>query len=65
MEAYMDKTNEDYDYESLKYVGNALKYAREWGLESEVVLFALSYAANNPGATFAECMDYGMGEWIK
>jgi len=49
----------------LTYVLEALKQAREYGLEAEVVLFALISMRRDPSQTLVEAMQAGMEEWIK
>jgi len=47
------------------YVSEALKQAREHGLEAEVVLFALISMRRDPSQTLIQAMEAGMEEWIK
>ena len=43
----------------------ALRQAKEYGLETEVVYTALWYIKNNPQSTIAAALEYALGEWIK
>ena len=46
-------------------VKNALKDASEYGLEVEVVVFALKYMKENPRLTIEEAIGLGFDEWVK
>lgn len=65
MDKLSDKNCKDYEYESLLYARKALNEAKEWHLETEVWLESLSYALTHPNATYVDCIDYGLAEWIK
>lgn len=47
----------------LDNVQNALDRAKEYGLEAEVILWAVLHALANPEAAVAECMAAGLSEW--
>jgi hypothetical protein len=49
----------------LNYVSEALKQAREYGIEAEVVMMALISMRRDPNQTLVEAMEAGMEEWIK
>ena len=49
----------------LTYVSEALKQAREYGIEAEVVMMALISMRRDPSQTLVEAMEAGMEEWIK
>lgn len=65
MDKLFDKNYKDYEYNSLLYAKDILNYANEYGLEAEVVTYAIAYAQNHPDASYAECLNYGVSEWIK
>lgn len=46
-------------------VKNALKGASEYGLEVEVVVFALKYMKENPRLRVEEAIGLGFDEWVK
>ena len=49
----------------IQLVEQALKAARPWGLEAEVMWSALNAAveANEHGQSFEEVLEYALGEW--
>ena len=49
----------------LTYVSEALKQAREYGIEAEVVMMALISMRRDPSQTIVEAIEAGMEEWIK
>lgn len=49
--------------EEVQEVHIALEKAKLHGLESEVLLWAIKYAQNNPKASIEECMEAGLMEW--
>lgn len=49
----------------LDIVYSFLKDARPYGLEPEVVLFALKYLQKNPDASIEAAMSHGFYEWVK
>ena len=49
----------------LDIIYSFLKDARPYGLEPEVVLFALKYIQKHPEAQIEDAMSYGFYEWIK
>lgn len=51
--------------EEYEAVRNVLKDASEYGLEIEVVIFALKYMKENPRLTVKEAIFLGYEEWIK
>jgi len=49
---------------------NAVKNGIDWGkaegdLEVEVILYAMKYLQQNPGASIPDAIDHGLGEWLK
>ena len=46
-------------------VAIALSKAKEQGLETEVVTWALKYMKDNPKLTISEAITLGYNEWIK
>ena len=49
---------------------NAVRNGINWGkaegdLEVEVILYAMKYLQQNPGASIPDAIDYGLGEWLK
>ena len=53
------------ELEELKIIGNAIKNASGYGLEAEVVTFALKSMKENPQLSIVEAMIMGYEEWIK
>jgi hypothetical protein len=51
--------------ETMKSVGLALEDAKESGLETEVVVWALKYMKENPKLTISEAIFLGYCEWVK
>lgn len=51
----------------LQHIRETLDEARLYGLAPEVVYAALCHALDHAvrGVTIQECMDVGMGEWVK
>ena len=49
----------------METIADALANAEPYNLEVEVIATALSYAKANPNATIADCMSYGLYEWVK
>ena len=49
----------------LDIVYSFLKDAKPYGLESEVVLWALKYMQKNPDASIESAMAHGFYEWVK
>ncbi len=49
------------DFEALK---TAMERAKAWGLESEVIVFAIQFAiqSNNPDLTVEDCLNIGLLE---
>lgn len=49
---------------------NAVRNGIDWGkaegdLEVEVILYAMKYLQENPGASIPDAIDHGLGEWLK
>lgn len=49
---------------------NAVRNGIDWGkaegdLEVEVILYAMKYLKENPGASIPDAIDHGLGEWLK
>ena len=62
----MKRINKATDQSSeINYVSEALKQAREYGIEAEVVMMALISMRRDPSQTLVEAMEAGMEEWIK
>jgi len=51
--------------EQLDVIDKLLDKALEYGMELEVIYFALKHAKENPNATPAESFALGVTEWIK
>lgn len=51
--------------EQLGIIDKLLDTALEYGMELEVIYFALKHAKENPEATPAESFALGVTEWIK
>jgi len=51
--------------EELDAVAQTLKISGEYGLECEVIAFALKAMKYNPELTIIEALECGLGEWIK
>jgi hypothetical protein len=49
----------------LDIVYSFLQDARLYGLEPEMVLFALKYMKKNPDSSIEDAMSYGYWEWCK
>jgi hypothetical protein len=50
-------------YEELLEVKKALQIAKKYGLEAEVVFFALEYMQSNPKLSVRQVLDYALLEW--
>jgi len=57
--------NEEKIDEQLDIISQLLDKALEYGMELEVIYFALKHAKENPDATPAESFALGITEWIK
>lgn len=49
---------------------NAVRNGIDWGkaegdLDVEVILYAMKYLQENPGASIPDAIDHGLGEWLK
>lgn len=51
--------------EDLKTISEALKEAKEYGLETEVIWSALHSMKTNSNQSIEEAIGSGLGEWIK
>lgn len=51
--------------EDLKIVDQYLKEASEYGLQVELVTYALKYMKENPSLTIAEALNFAFLDWIK
>lgn len=49
----------------LDMVYSFLRDAKPYGLEPEVVLWALKYMQEHPEAQIEDAMTYGFDEWVK
>ena len=50
---------------SIDAVEYALSQAKDYGLESEVVTYALKYIKEDPTLSIEEAINKGLEEWIK
>jgi hypothetical protein len=53
------------ELEELKIVSNAVKNASGFGLEVEVVTFALKYMKENPSLSIVEAIIMSYEDWVK
>jgi len=53
------------DIDELLIVADFLDDAKKYGLEAEVVTFALKYMKENPSLTISQAITYGYDEWVK
>ena len=53
------------ELEELKIVDRVIKNASGYGLEAEVVTFALKYMKENPQLSIVEAIIAGYEEWVK
>lgn len=53
------------DKEQIDAIDEMLDSAMEFGLEVEVIYWALKYMKENPTATPAEAFALGVAEWVK
>lgn len=60
-----DDTNDKQDERDANCVHACLRDAAKYGLEEEVVLFALRAMKVRPSQTIASAMQDGFDEWIK
>lgn len=51
--------------EQMDAIGNMLDVALEYGLELEVIYYALKYMKQNPDILPAEAFLMGVSEWVK
>jgi hypothetical protein len=51
--------------DQMQSVHDFLKSAKEWGLETEVVCWALQAMKNDPRLTLSQAMADGYYEWVK
>jgi hypothetical protein len=51
--------------EQMKIIDSQLDVAIEYGMEVEVIYYALNYMKENPTVTPAEAFYLGISEWIK
>ena len=49
----------------VQYIARVLKEAHKFGVEAEVVSWALFGLKGNPAMTVREAIDYGYMEWVK
>jgi len=61
LDAVLSKEQE----EIYKFTEGVLKEANEWGMETEVVVWALKHLKDDPSLTIEEALICGLGEWIK
>jgi hypothetical protein len=53
------------DSNNMDAINNALNGAREYGLEVEVVYWALKAMKEDPSLTIEEAIEAGYWEWVK
>lgn len=51
--------------EQMSAVNWYLIRATEYGIETEVVTYALKYMKENPEISYRMAMEYAYGEWVK
>jgi hypothetical protein len=51
--------------DELNIIGTCLDDASEYGLECEVVYFALKYMKQDPTLSIIQAITYGYDEWVK
>ena len=51
--------------DALDYVKYTLEEAKEWHMETEVVVWALKYMKDDPTLTIKQAMSYSFNDWIK
>jgi len=51
--------------EQLEYVNEVLSQANEWGVQAEVVLYALKYMKDTPSLSVEDAITFGIEEWTK
>lgn len=51
--------------DALDYVKYTLEEAKEWHMETEVVVWALKYMKDDPTLTIKQAMAYSFNDWIK
>ena len=57
---------EDFELnEQVDYAQQCLNTARHWGLEAEVVVWAMKELKENPKLSIADALSAGLNEWIK
>ena len=49
----------------ITYAVITLSNAQKYGLDAEVVVYALRYMKDNPELSIQEALDMGYGEWVK
>jgi hypothetical protein len=60
----MDKKTDE-TTEEMQLIGDMLDSALEYGLEVEVIYWALRYIKENPDTSPAQAFALGVTEWIK
>jgi hypothetical protein len=55
----------DENYKNMEAINNALNGAAEYGLEVEVVYWALKAMKENPSLRIEEAIEIGFWEWVK
>ena len=51
--------------EAFQSVINGLKWGKEDGVEVEVIVYAMIYLRDHPGASIPDAIDHGISEWLK
>ena len=51
--------------EAFQSVINGLKWGKEDGVEVEVIVYAMIYLKDHPGASIPDAIDHGISEWLK
>jgi hypothetical protein len=55
----------DTTIQDLNHIHSLLTESAKYGLESEVIYFALQYMKNDSSLSIADAFTYGFDEWIK
>lgn len=61
-----EKEHARIEIETYNAVRNGIYWGKEEGyLDVEVILYAMKYLQENPGASIPDAIDHGLGEWLK
>jgi hypothetical protein len=50
---------------ALNSVINALNWSEEYGLQAQVIYYALMFLKTNPTASIQDAIKFGIDEWLK